>query len=361
MDNHLTSSFDSILNSSLKTLLHLVPAETAHTLAIFAMKHSGLPRKRFAAYSTIFARNVMGLKFSHPICLAAGFDKNAEAFNPLSALGFAAVEVGSITRFAQPGNKKPRVFRLPEHQSIINRYGFNSKGSAYVADRLNGSDRLGILGVNFGLNKDSVSPEEDFEFLSVQHAAAADYVVINVSSPNTPNLRSFLEPAKLDRIIQSVRRGFHYAGVDRPLVIKLSPDLDTSVETELMCFLNTAEIDGVIATNTTSHRDPGFGGRFYFEPGGLSGALLRPISGAFLARLRQRLSPRISIIASGGIMSGDDAYQCLTNGADLVQIYTSMIFRGHLAPRFLLNELHESYERDKRGERTSALQTEHGR
>ena len=277
---------------------------------------------------------VLGLDFPNPVGLAAGMDKDGEHIDALAALGFGFLEIGAVTPRPQPGNPKPRVFRLPEAGALINRLGFNSRGIEAVVENLRRSRYRGILGVNIGKNFDTPNERASDDYLECLRKVHphASFVTVNVSSPNTKNLRGLQEPAELDHLLAELaaERGklAERHGKRVPLAVKIAPDLDDAgIEAIAGCVLARG-IDAVIATNTTVSREgvehlPA--GR---EPGGLSGAPLKGRATAVVARLRRALPASVAIIGVGGIASAADAREKLDAGANLVQLYTALVYRG---------------------------------
>ncbi len=281
-----------------------------------------------------FPLTVMGLNFPNPVGLAAGLDKNGDYFNALGALGFGFIEVGTVTPRPQPGNDPPRMFRLVEHNAIINRMGFNNKGVDYLAEKVSKRRYKGILGINIGKNK--TTPESDAlaDYLYCMDAIyeLADYIAINVSSPNTPGLRDLQFGDNLKRLLAGLKdrqKALHEAsGKYVPLVVKIAPDItDEEVYQIGDCLLET-EMDGVIATNTTVSRDGVQHSALAKEAGGLSGQPLQSRSTQVVRVLARRLNRELPIIGVGGIMGGADVKAKITAGASLVQLYSGFIYRG---------------------------------
>ncbi len=279
-------------------------------------------------------RTVMGLQFSNPIGLAAGLDKNGEYIDALAALGFGFIEVGTITPRPQPGNLLPRLFRLPEQEAIINRMGFNNKGVDYLVEQLKKTKFTGILGVNIGKNKDTSIENAVTDYVHVLRRVIsfASYITINISSPNTENLRQLQHGELLKNLLNTLKaeQAMFSTNTNKyvPLVVKISPDL-TQDELAQMCQIFLAEkIDGVIATNTTVSRDGVELSPFATEMGGLSGKPLMMRSTEVIKQLRVLLNNQIPIIACGGISSAEDAQEKIAAGANLIQIYTSLIYQG---------------------------------
>ncbi|MFZ2290528.1 MAG: quinone-dependent dihydroorotate dehydrogenase [Halopseudomonas yangmingensis] len=322
--------------SILRSLMFRLPAETSHDLAldmIGAAGRLGLARRllRPVAPQPV---EVMGLKFANPVGLAAGLDKNAVAVDGLGAMGFGFIEVGTVTPRPQPGNPRPRMFRLPQAQAIINRMGFNNQGVDALLERLQGVDYDGVLGINIG--KNAVTPVENAvdDYLTCLRKvyAHADYVTLNLSSPNTPGLRTLqygdalkalLEPIKQAQLQLQQEHGRYV-----PLALKIAPDMN---DEELRLVANTLleqGMDAVIATNTTLSRDAVQGLEHADEAGGLSGAPLTERSTEVVRTLAEELAGRLPIIGVGGIFSGADAAAKIAAGASLVQLYSGFIYRG---------------------------------
>jgi dihydroorotate dehydrogenase len=277
---------------------------------------------------------VMGLRFPNRVGLAAGLDKNAAHLPGLNLLGFGFLEVGTVTPRAQPGNPKPRLFRLPEASALINRLGFNNDGVAALVANVQRARYEGVLGVNIGRNRDTPNERAADDYLACLDAvyAHAHYVTVNISSPNTKNLRELQSGAALDTLLAALKqRQAELAqrhGRQVPLVVKIAPDLDSAEITEIAHTLVARKIDGVIATNTTLARDGVTGLRHAAEAGGLSGAPLLEPANRLLRELANALDGTLPIIGVGGIQSGVDALAKLDAGASLVQLYTGLIYKG---------------------------------
>jgi dihydroorotate dehydrogenase len=321
--------------SALMPLLRGLDAEAAHGLALRALGF-GLAGRDAAAEDPALATDVFGLRFRNPIGLAAGFDKDATAVLPLLRLGFGFVEAGTVTPLPQSGNPRPRLFRLPEDRAVINRMGFNNGGLEAFRARLAALPRPlpGVVGVNIGVNKDRAVPERDYPALYAALAPLADYVVVNVSSPNTPGLRDLQGEERLAGILDAV--GAARAGLERapPLLVKLAPDLaDTALE-PLVEACASRDVAGLVLTNTTVARPEGLRGRHRGETGGLSGEPLRDRATAVLRRCFRLAQGRLVLVGAGGVSSGDDALAKIRAGASLVQLYTGFALRGPaLVPR----------------------------
>ena len=310
-------------------LLRRLPPETAHGLALWALGAGLVPAAPAAAHPVLAVR-VWDRAFANPIGLAAGFDKDAEGFAALARLGFGFAEVGTVTPRPQPGNPRPRLFRLEEDAALINRLGFNSAGLRAAAVRLAGRSR-GIVGVNIGMNRDSADPVDDY----VQGLRAmfdrADYLAINVSSPNTPGLRALQGRDALMGLVGTLletRERITPAGFRLvPLAVKIAPDLDALDKGDIAAVALASGVDGLIIGNTTLARD-GLASRHRGETGGLSGRPLLASSTALLADMYRLTEGRVPLIGVGGVSSGADAYAKIRAGASLVQLYTALVYHG---------------------------------
>ena len=330
----------------IRPLLFRLPAETAHHVAFGLLRACcAVPFVERWVRALLVPRapelrvRALGLEFPSPVLLAAGFDKNALGIDALGALGFGAVEIGTVTAEAQPGNPRPRLFRLPRDRALINRMGFNNDGAAVVARRL-ARPRHTLVGVNIGKTK--LTPEEraieDYVASARSLGAYADYFVVNVSSPNTPGLRDLQAVDKLRPLLSAVKNTLAEARPEKPppLLVKIAPDLsdeDLDAIAELALELGLA---GIIATNTTIAREPLLTPKdevARLGAGGLSGAPLKARSLAVLRRLREKVGDRLTLVAAGGIENADDAWERLRAGATLVQVYTGFVYGGPLFAR----------------------------
>ncbi|AZT83576.1 quinone-dependent dihydroorotate dehydrogenase [Marinobacter sp. NP-4(2019)] len=321
---------------AIRNLLFRLPPEQAHNFAL-----SGLDlADRFGLLKLLVPKldacpvNVMGLEFPNPVGLAAGLDKNADHMDALGALGFGFIEVGTVTPLAQPGNPKPRMFRLPEHQAIINRMGFNNEGLEHMLARIDKRRYRGILGINVGKNKDTPNDESESDYRKGISAvySRADYITVNVSSPNTPGLRDLQFGDSLKRLLDAIKdeQGKCVASTERyvPIAVKIAPDMDDEGIRFVAAALRNSGLDGVIATNTTISRDAVQGHPYAGEAGGLSGAPVRAPSLRVIKGLYAELGEELPIIGVGGITDGESAAEKIRAGAKLVQIYTGFIYRG---------------------------------
>ena len=315
----------SALASCLTPLLRGVQAERAHGLALRGLT-AGLAGGQKAADDPTLEIRAMGLLFTNPIGLAAGFDKNAVAIAPLLRLGFGCVEAGTVTPLPQAGNPAPRLFRLPQHRAVINRLGFNNEGlDAYLARLRALGPRTGRLGANVGINKNGAVPERDYPALVAAVSPFVDYVTINVSSPNTPGLRDLQGEARLRAILEAVAAG---VPVRPPVLVKIAPDLSEDGLAQVVETAATCGAAGLILTNTTISRPADFTGINVHQVGGLSGAPLFARSTAMLRLAARQSAGRLTLIGCGGVRTGADALEKLLAGASLVQLYTEFAYAG---------------------------------
>ncbi len=310
-------------------ILRLLDPETAHNLAIAALERGLIPGPA-PFEDAILQTRLWDRDFVNPIGLAAGFDKDARVADAMLAQGFGFVEIGSVTPRPQPGNPRPRVFRLSADGAAVNRLGFNSQGIDAVAERLGKRNRSGIVGVNIGRNKDSAQAVDDYVSGAKVLARLADYLVVNVSSPNTPGLRALQGRSQLRQLLLGVQ-GTLAETPERerpPLLLKIAPDLTSEDKDDIAEVSLETGVDGLIATNTTIERPPTLVGRHRSETGGLSGRPLFGPSTLVLGEMYSRVGHQIPLIGVGGVFDGRDAYDKIRAGASLVQVYTALIYQG---------------------------------
>lgn len=337
------------LYSMLRPFIGCVQAETAHNMALWALKRRMVSGAPFA--DPVLETNLWGRDFANPIGLAAGFDKNADVPMQALALGFGFVEIGSVTPRPQPGNPKPRLFRLDEDEGVVNRMGFNSKGVEYTAANLAAlppTRGLGIIGVNLGKNKETEDAAADYIVGIEKLAPYADYMVINVSSPNTPGLRALQDKAELEALVSRVRDVLDKTVPTNtpPLLVKVAPDLTDDDIKDIAAVARSNAVDGLIATNTTIDRPTSLINPSKSEGGGLSGKPLMKPSTKILGDLYRATNGEVPLIGVGGIMSGADAYDKIRAGASLVQFYSSMVFEGPSLPGRMCRTLAGLLKRD---------------
>ena len=320
----------------LRPLLFSLDAETAHhvTLKLLKVAHQlHLPGIQLPA-SVDKPLTVMGLPFKNPLGLAAGLDKNGDYIDALANLGFGFIEIGTVTPRPQPGNPKPRLFRLPEHQAIINRMGFNNFGVEHLLKQVQASHYQGIVGINIGKNADTPieNAKEDYLIGLRKSYALASYITINISSPNTKNLRQLQQGDEIKFLLEALKqeqtRLQAEHGKYTPIAVKIAPDLNDEEIRHIADLLRNFAMDAVIATNTTISREAVQGHRYANEAGGLSGAPVLAASTRVVQGLAAELQGELPIIAAGGILSADDAQQKLAAGASLLQVYSGLIYRG---------------------------------
>ncbi len=309
-------------------LLNFVPPELAHNLAIKFLANFKQEKQKD---SFILNTEVCNLKFSNPIGLAAGFDKNGEAYEGLISLGFGFVEIGTVTLNPQAGNKKPRIFRLIKDKAIINRLGFNNIGSKKVlqnVEKYYKDNKSGLLGVNLGKNMDSNEPIEDYESLFKIFHKNADYITLNVSSPNTPDLRDLQKKYNLEKLIETISKHKKNNSIKTPVFLKIDPDMPEVEYNDIADIVLSYSIDGVIISNTSTYRPNELISKKSYIEGGLSGVPIKERSNKVLKKFYNLTQGKIPLIGVGGISNGKDAYERILNGASLIQLYTSLVYQG---------------------------------
>ena len=333
--------------SKLRPLLFKVDPEKAHTLAIKSLKFNLIPNV-FDEHKndSIFQTTIFGKDLDNPIGMAAGFDKNAEVYNALFKLGFGFVEVGTITPLKQYGNSKPRVFRLVEDEALINRLGFNNHGAEIVKDRIKRNKKLGLLGINIGPNKDSSDRLNDYLIGLKTFYDDADYITINISSPNTENLRTFHEGDKLQDLLKSIMEEKKNLNSNIPIAVKVSPDISKDQVSQISEILLEHEIKAIIVSNTSEATRDKLGNIQRHQKGGLSGKPIEEKSNILINEFYKLLKGKIKIIGVGGVDSGQSAYDKFIAGADFVQLYTGMVFNGPNIAGIIKKELKELLIRD---------------
>jgi dihydroorotate dehydrogenase len=333
--------------SNLRSLIFKFDPETAHNLAIKSLKFNFVPNiLDNDKNNPLFKTKLFNKELENPIGMAAGFDKNAEVYNSLFRLGFGFVEVGTITPLKQYGNPKPRVFRLVEDEALINRLGFNNLGAQNIADRIKSNKQSGLLGVNIGPNKDSENRLRDYiECLKTFHHTA-DYITINISSPNTEDLRSFHEQTKLDELLQTINKEKKDLNSKVPIAVKVSPDIDDQEVNKITEVLLSNNIEVVIISNTSDSSRDSLSNIQKHQTGGLSGKPIEKKSSILINKFYKLLNGRIKIIGVGGVDSGKSAYEKFLAGASYVQLYTGMVFKGPNIVNMIKKELKELLIKD---------------
>ena len=312
------------LYSLLRPLAFRFDAESAHRLSIAGLK--AFPARKPPPFDPLLATTVAGLRFPSPIGLAAGYDKDAQVYRQLLGLGWGSVEVGTITPLPQPGNARPRSFRLAQDKAVINRFGFNSRGQDDALPRVDPRDRRnGVLGINIGANKDSADRIGDYAAGIVRMGPAADYLTVNISSPNTPGLRQLQDEGALRDLLAAVRAARRPDGP--PVFLKVAPDQGEGEPAQIVRAAVDFGIDALIVGNTTVSRPP-LRSRHAAQAGGLSGAPLKPLALDTLRRFRSETGGQLPLVGVGGIACAEDAWERIRAGASLVQVYTAMVYEG---------------------------------
>ena len=311
----------------IRPLIFKLDPELAHTLAIKALKTNLFLKQKISEVSYLKSE-LFGREIKNPIGVAAGFDKDAEVYNSLFNLGFGFVEVGTVTPLKQYGNKKPRVFRLENDKALINRLGFNNSGSDAVSDRIKKNKPIGILGVNIGPNWNSKDRVGDYLIGFNKFYKLADYITINISSPNTENLRDFHNLDELGNLLDKIFSEKKKLNSDIPIALKISPDIDNNIVKDISKILIQYKVNALIVSNTTDQNRDNLKDHQKFQKGGLSGKPLNDISNKLINNFFKNLNGQIKIIGVGGVESGETAYKKFLSGANFVQLYTGMVFRG---------------------------------
>lgn len=353
---------EKMYKNILMPLVRTLDPERAHRLAVLSAKY-GVFRQAPVDNADCLKTTLWGLEFCNPIGMAAGFDKHGEAVNGLYDMGFGFVEVGSVTPEPQPGNPRPRVFRLVEDKGVINRYGFNSDGHKIVSERLKSVyfSTRGILGINLGKNKMSSNAIDDYVKGIECFASLADFLVINVSSPNTPGLRNMQGKNALEGLVRAAVQTRDNLQLTKrvPILIKIAPDLTYEECKDIVDVVLSQKIDGIIISNTTTSRPESLKSSFKNEVGGLSGSPLRKLSTETIKNVHRLTKGKVPIIGVGGISSGEDAYEKIRAGASLIELYTAMVYEGPPVITKIKRELIELLKRDGFSSLTEAVGADH--
>ena len=326
--------------SILRPFLFKLDPETAHDLAIKSLKFNYLPSKIFEVENEqILNIELLGKNFPNPIGFAAGFDKSAEVYNSLLKLGFGFVEVGTVTPLKQYGNPKPRIFRLEADGALINRLGFNNDGMEVIKNRIKSEKNKGILGINIGPNKNTKDQKNDFCLGLKKFFDIADYITVNISSPNTEGLRDFHNQEKLQDLLLTLNKIKKENKTNIPLLLKVSPDIRDNHIFEIADIAIKNNISAIILTNTTNGNRDNLVSEIKKEKGGLSGEPLQQISTNMIKKFYRQLNGKIPIIGVGGVNSGESAYEKIIAGASLLQLYTSFVYKGPSVAKEIKKEL----------------------
>ena len=333
--------------SNLRSLIFKLDPETAHSLAIKSLKFNFVPNiSDDDKNNFLFKTKLFNKDLKNPIGVAAGFDKNAEVYNSLFKLNFGFVEVGTITPLKQYGNPKPRVFRLVEDEALINRLGFNNLGASNIVDRIKSNRQEGVLGINIGPNKDTKNRLGDYVECLKTFYEVADYITINISSPNTENLRSFHEQSRLNELLQIIEKEKKNLNSKIPIAVKVSPDINDQEVNKISEVLLSNNIEVIIVSNTSDSMRDNLNNAQKYQKGGLSGKPIKEKSTKLISKFYNILNGRIKIIGVGGVDSGKSAYEKFLAGANYVQLYTGMVFRGPNIVNIIKKELKELLIKD---------------
>ncbi len=324
--------------SVFRSLIFKLDPELAHTLAIKSLKLSPNKINNIKTDNSI-ETNFFGKKILNPIGIAAGFDKNAEVYNPLFRLGFGFVEVGTVTPKKQYGNPKPRVFRLEEDQALINRLGFNNFGADVISSRISSNLPNGLFGINIGPNMNTADRLEDYLICLRKFHKLCDYLTINISSPNTENLRNFHNKIELDQLLKTIQEEKKILKSKVFLALKISPDIEEKSIPKIAELLLKHEIDIVIISNSSDQNRNNLKNINKLEKGGLSGKPIEKKSNLLINKFYKLLNNKVKIIGVGGVDSGISAYEKIINGANLIQLYTGMVYKGPNVAKDISNEL----------------------
>tara|TARA_Y100000590_G_scaffold457711_1_gene610900 strand:- start:111 stop:1151 length:1041 start_codon:yes stop_codon:yes gene_type:complete len=331
--------------SKLRSLIFKLDPELAHSLAIKTLK-TNIIRKSFTKKYSSLETNILGKKIINPIGLAAGFDKNAEVYNPLFKLGFGFMEVGTITPKKQYGNKKPRIFRLEEDEALINRLGFNNSGSEKISLRIRSNPPKGLFGINIGPNSDTKNRFDDYLICLRTFCNLGDYLTVNISSPNTENLRNFHNQEELEKLLNLIEIEKKKIKSSIPIAVKISPDIKENDIGKISEILIKYNVFAVIISNTTDNNRHLLKNINKLETGGLSGKPLEFKSNELINKFYKILKNKIFIIGVGGVDSGKSAFEKIVNGANLVQLYTGMIYKGPNIAFNISQELNEILKKE---------------
>ena len=333
--------------SNLRSLIFKLDPEVAHNLAIKSLKFNFIPNiSGKDKDNPLFKTKLFDKNLDNPIGMAAGFDKNAEVYNSLFRLGFGFVEVGTITPLQQYGNPKPRVFRLVEDEALINRLGFNNLGAQNIFKRIKSNSKIGLLGINIGPNKDTDNRLNDYVKCIKTFHEVADYITINISSPNTENLRNFHDQTKLNELLEMIEREKKILNSKIPLAVKVSPDINDDEIKKICEVLLSNNIELVIVSNTSDTTRENLNNIQGHQKGGLSGKPIEKKSTQLISKFYKILKGRIKIIGVGGVDSGKSAYEKFLAGANYIQLYTGMVFRGPNIVNMIKKELSELLLKD---------------
>jgi dihydroorotate dehydrogenase len=333
--------------SNLRSLIFKLDPETAHNFAIKSLKFNFVPNIfEERDNEKLFETQLFNKNINNPVGIAAGFDKNAEVYNQLFKLGFGFVEVGTITPLSQYGNPKPRVFRLVEDEALINRLGFNNCGAQDASIRIKKNSQTGLLGINIGPNKDTQNRLEDYLIGLRTFHELADYITINISSPNTENLRNLHNQSRLDELLNEIKKEKKNLNSKIPIVVKIAPDINDADVQKISEVLLDNDIEAIIISNTSNVTREKLKDIQKHQKGGLSGKPIEEKSNLLINKFYKNLKNKIKIIGVGGVDSGLGAYNKFLSGADLIQLYTGMVYKGPNIVNSIKNDLKELLLKD---------------
>ena len=333
--------------TNFRSLIFKLDPEMAHNLAIKSLKLNFIPNIfENKDNENLFKTKLFGKNLDNPIGMAAGFDKNAEIYNQLFKLGFGFVEVGTVTPLSQYGNPKPRVFRLVEDEALINRLGFNNRGAKDISFRIKKNPQNGLLGINIGPNKDSKDRLEDYIIGLRTFHTLAEYITINISSPNTEDLRNFHDKFKLSELLKEIKNEKKSLNSKIPIIVKIAPDINNDEIEKISEVLIGNEIDGLIVSNTSDATREKLRGSQKYQKGGLSGKPIEDKSNLLIYKFYKYLKNKVKIIGVGGVDSGLSAYNKFLSGAELIQLYTGMVYKGPNIVNLIKDDLSELLLKD---------------
>ena len=334
--------------SILRPYIFSLDPEAAHDLAIKSLKYNFIPESFFRVNGEeVLETNLSGINLKNPIGLAAGFDKSGEVYNSLFKLGFGFVEIGTITPKRQLGNPKPRIFRLEKDKALINRLGFNNDGLDIILDRIKKNPTSGILGINIGPNKDTKIKEDDFNKCLSKLHNQANYLTINISSPNTEGLRNFHEKSLMIKLLDRLSKLKTKLRINKPIFVKLSPDIQDNEINIILEVIFRFKIDGIIISNTSDNSRKNLIDSKKSEKGGLSGQPIKNLSTTLIKKFYKETNKKIAIIGVGGVDSGESVFEKISSGANAVQLYTGMVYEGPGIVKKIKSELISILKKEK--------------
>ena len=334
--------------SILRPYIFSLDPEVAHDLAIKSLKANFLPKSLFDVDNEeMLETKLFNKKLPNPIGLAAGFDKSAEVYNSLFKFGFGFIEVGTVTPKRQLGNPKPRIFRLEKDQALINRLGFNNHGSEVIFKRISDNQPDGFLGINIGPNKETKNKEKDYFICLSKLSNNASYVTINISSPNTEGLRNFHNQEEMKKLLNGLNKIRKEKKIKQPIAIKISPDITYDEIGQIVDLVKSQKIQGIIVSNTTDNNRENLSDIKKNEAGGLSGQPLKDISTNLIKKFYKETKGEVEIIGVGGIDSGQSAFEKITAGANAIQLYTGMVYKGPSIVKEIKKELISILKKEK--------------